>query len=421
MYLIDAGSSSVKVYFLDNDRTVRLLKKKSYKLINTYTKENKAPIDDNDAEVLIALFIDLQQEYQLTRSNTKIYATGHFRYIENALDFVREFSIRTNGLYFNIVSQELETFYQDNKFMPYSKTIGRTMVITIGGGSIQITFYEDGRPSRLPVELNWGTNFIKEKFDQINEVDSKEILYEIIDNISEELPHVNEDYPIAIFTGGEKTFMELAGYPLETNTLSDDEFHPYIISMGDYVLYNEHIFQDMSLDDLINLMPENPGWMKGARTYSSIAQAICMRFGVEKIIPSDCNTIDGVIEQEVRNVVVCGSFNKHLERITQVIAELKRRGIDVLSPKNTEVVDNVDGFVLFRDDEMRRCKFSVELKHLKAIEKCDEVIVCNFDNFIGSMTAREISWATCLGKKVVFLEDSEILSDYDWPSEIGML
>ena len=38
-------------------------------------------------------------------------------------------------------------------------------------------------------------------------------------------------------------------------------------------------------------MPKDPAWMHWARSCSAIAQAIIENFWVEKIIPSDSNTI----------------------------------------------------------------------------------------------------------------------------------
>ena len=82
-------------------------------------------------------------KYSLNRGNTKLFATGHFRNIANKREFINEFYQETH-LYFNIISQELESFYLDNKFSQYSKEIGQMMAINIGGGSTEIICYKNG-------------------------------------------------------------------------------------------------------------------------------------------------------------------------------------------------------------------------------------------------------------------------------------
>ena len=45
-------------------------------------------------------------------------------------------------------------------------------------------------------------------------------------------------------------------------------------------------------------MPESPGWMFGARACSALAEAICSKYDVEHIIPSNSNLIDGICRVE---------------------------------------------------------------------------------------------------------------------------
>lgn len=428
-YLIDAGSSSLKIYVWSEGK-IEQLEKKSYKLTQKFLNGSKKELNLENRKIIIDLIKYFVDKYQLTKYNTRIFATGHFREFINISELTYEIFCLTH-LNFFVISQELETFYQDVKFMPYSKYIGRTMVITIGGGSIQISFYANGKIAEKPVELPFGTNAYgenSENYSYINNVDSKELLYEIIREIdgklSEVSNHIIEKYPIAIFTGGEKTFMELANYPLKENQLLEDELHPYVISSEDYYSYNEHIFAEMTINQLIQLMPENPGWMRGARSYSSIAQAICMHFGVEKIIPSDCNIMDGIVQQEFRKIVICGSFSKQLDMISDVVNKLKQRGVIVLSPKSTEVTGSVDGYVLFKGDKKEKhCKYPIEQLHLEAIksDECDAVIVCNFDNYIGRFTSGEIFVASDYKKKIIFLEANDAEKDFDIPCDIGFI
>ena len=169
-------------------------------------------------------------------------------------------------------------------------------------------------------------------------------------------------------------------------------------------------------------MQENPIWMECARAYCAIAQAFCIKYGINNIIPSDFTTIDGIIMQEARTVTVCGSFNKHLDKIAMLIRQLKSRGYEVLSPNNTDVVGDERGFVLFKNDIIKNhCTWPIEAQHLQAIGNADIVIVCNYDNYIGFSTIFELGAAYMSGKKIVFIEDNELARNQDSPLEIGML
>ena len=393
-------------------------------------ESSKKELDSDNRKIIIDLLQYYVDKYQLTKYNTRIFATGHFREFNNISELKYEVFCLTH-LNFHVISQEIETFYQDVVFIPYSKKIGRTMVITIGGGSIQISFYADGKIAEKPIELSFGTNEYGENsmnYPYINSVNSSKVLYDIISEVdgklSELSAHIVDKYPIAIFTGGEKTFMELSKYPLTMNNLLEDKYHPYIISSKDYYLYNRAIFEDMTIEDLLELMPENPGWMRGARPYCSIAQAICLHFGVEKIIPSDCNIMDGIVRQEFRKIVICGSFSKQLDKISKIINSLKSKGIEVISPKSTEIIGSVEGYVLFKGDKKEKhCKYPIEQLHLASIKssECDAVLVCNFDNYIGRFTSGEIFVASEYDKKIIFIEENDAEKDFDIPCDIGLI
>lgn len=428
-YLIDIGSKSVKVYQMLNG-IVTQIDKESYKLNSIY-KENFAEsmnssvgleLSADDKELLFCKFNDLAQKYVFNKSNTKIFATGHFRDITDKHAFIVEFYART-GLYFNIISQDLEAHYMAPILNRYKDVLGNTILINIGGGSIELLFCRNGKLYGKPQKLNFGANRISEiDFPHINQSSEVALLNDIVTSVQDKLQSQVERYQSVIYTGGELSFMKLLGYPLKENILFVDQAHPLTISTEDYYAYNEKLFSEYTIEDLHDLMPSNPTWMDGARACSAIAQAICQKFGVETIIPSDLNLIDGVCIQEARNAVICGSFNKHLSQIDSLIKILREKGINVLSPKNTDVVDNLSGFVVLKGDKMiNNCKWSVETNHLKAIEDCDMVIICNYDNFIGVSTAIEIGYSMKCGKKIVFLENNEIAQSMDAPFEIGLL
>ena len=91
--------------------------------------------------------------------------------------------------------------------------------------------------------------------------------------------------------------MICANYPLQNNTLFQDKDHPFFIELNNFQIKNKNIYEKITFKELENLMPDNPKWMHGARTCSAIAQAICERYNIITIIPSNSNIINGVVRE----------------------------------------------------------------------------------------------------------------------------
>jgi hypothetical protein len=376
-------------------------------------------LSGSNIEKLYSFFSEISSRFSLSRCNTKLYATGIFREILDKQSFVEDFFTQT-GLLFNIVSHDLEAFYLEKAWIGRVADHGPLLVINIGGKTTELIFYRNGMIGRKLLSIGVGT--ILQEYSSINEEYSPISLDRIVDFIRGELPKIDEEFNTAIYTGGELTYMKIAGYALQKNSVFSDNKHPYLIKIDDYCHQNQRVFSNITLTELRNMMPKNPDWMNGARACSALAQAICLHYQVKEIIPSDSNMIDGVDIQEARSVVICGSFNKHLKLISELIDTLNEFGIDVLSPKNTDVVGNENGFILFKNDNIiNHCTWSVEALHLKAIELCDMVIICNFEGYVGTKTALEIGYAYKCGKKIIFLEENEIVDDFDIPSEVNIL
>lgn len=416
-YLIDVGSSTIKFYELRKG-VLRLIESKTFDFKIEF--DPFSGLSENNTKELYSFFDALIKKFSLTRFNTKLFATGIFRDIKHKQDFIEDFYIKTH-LYFNIISHDLEAFYLEKAWLdkvPYSEDV---VVINIGGKTTELIFYSQKNIVDKKM-LSIGVGTILTNFSSINERHSLISLDDVVSFVRENLPDVKKDYKTAIYTGGELTYMQVAGYSLVNNFIFNDSLHPSVILSENYFQRNKQIFSEITIENLRSMMPSNPAWMNGARACSAIAQAICKHYQIEFIVPSDSNIIDGVKKQEVRTVVVCGSFNRHLNEISSLIENLNLRNIKVLSPSNTEVIGSKKGFVLLKNDNMiNESTWSIEALHLKAIEACDAVIVCNFDDYIGTTTSLEIGYAYKCGKKIVFLCNNDIAINLDLPGEIGLL
>lgn len=291
--LIDIGSSTVKVYKWngkslspiltksisfkkDFDPKVGILqssKKELYKIINfVKTKNKNIPI--------------------------KIYATAIFRKFEKEAlkNFKTEFYEKT-GVNFNVITQEEENLYLELALVGKYKGREKVLLINIGGGSTELVV-TNGKKAIETKNIDLGVGNILSKFPKINDGINNVSIEKVKEYVNKKLPGLRNKVEIAIYSGGELTYMKAAGYNLKLNKLFKDSDHPFIISLSDFSKRNKEIFEKVYVKDLEKLMPQNPTWMHGARACSALAEAVCEKYKVETIIPSDSNLINGVVRKD---------------------------------------------------------------------------------------------------------------------------
>ncbi|HQD89374.1 MAG TPA: hypothetical protein PKZ10_02700, partial [Candidatus Pacearchaeota archaeon] len=349
----------------------------------------------------------------------KTYATGIFRNLinETRVSFIDECFTRT-GLFFNIISQDLENFYLEMALVGKCLFNEPILLINIGGDSTELVVVY-GKEAVERKNINLGVGMVITRFPSINEKISKVSLQEVVNFVKENIPDLSNKVKIAFYTGGELNYMQLANYPLKSNKLFIDNDHPFLISADDFSKRNEDIFEKVSLKELESFMPNDPKWMHGARGCSAIAQAICEKYQIKTIIPSNSNLINGVVRQEFRYVTISGSFRKHLDYILDIKGTLEDQGTKVLSPRFTEPKNPGEKFVVFTGEE-GLSPLELERHHLSSISKSDALIVCDPEGYVGASALIEIGFANAIGKKVVFVEKPEEFMLNTLPAEIGL-
>jgi hypothetical protein len=93
---------------------------------------------------------------------------------------------------------------------------------------------------------------------------------------------------------------------------------------------------------------------------------------------------------------VSGSFHRHMTAIYEAVGELRVRGIDVLSPSDPRVVDNMGEFLFVASDKLRSIRL-VQNRHLDAIRSSDLLWVVCPDGYTGPSTCMEIGTALATG------------------------
>jgi len=292
--VIDVGSSSVKVYMIENGRAKLLFVR------SIFFKDGFDPeigIAKEKKEELLELVERVKKSYD--NCPVKIIATSQFRKLSHeARDkFAGEFLDKT-GLRFDIISQELETMYLEKALVGKANVEEPILIVNIGGGSTDIIVMKKTETVEK-VKLDFGVGTVLNRFRKINEEYSGHSVEDVMSFVKEKLPEIRNKTRYAVYTGGELRYMELAGYNLVKNDLFDDEDHPKKISIEDFSLRNEEVFSSTTFRELENKMPDNPRWIHGSRACSALAQAIFEKYNVEFIIPSDSNIIDGYARCEL--------------------------------------------------------------------------------------------------------------------------
>ncbi|MGB4253731.1 MAG: hypothetical protein WBJ22_01280 [Minisyncoccales bacterium] len=412
--LIDIDSSTIKVYKSDQ-MGINLLVQRSISFKDGFDPEGGISVSSK--KELFELLDSVKEENK--ECQIKTYATGIFRNLinETRVSFIDECFTRT-GLFFNIISQDLENFYLEMALVGKCLLNEPILLINIGGGSTELVVMY-GKEAVERKNINLGVGMVITRFPSINEDISKVSLQEVVNFVKENIPDLSNKVKIAFYTGGELNYMQLANYPLKLNKLFIDNDHPFLISADDFSKRNEDIFEKVSLKELESFMPNDPKWMHGARGYSAIAQAICEKYQIKTIIPSNSNIINGVVRQEFRYVTISGSFRKHLDYILDIKGTLENQGTKVLSPRFTEPKNPGEKFVVFTGEE-GLSPLELERHHLSSISKSDALIVCDPEGYVGASALIEIGFANAIGKKVVFVEKPEEFMLNTLPAEIGL-
>ncbi|MEU5159638.1 nucleoside 2-deoxyribosyltransferase [Streptomyces sp. NPDC020875] len=201
-----------------------------------------------------------------------------------------------------------------------------------------------------------------------------------------------------------------------------NEFHDVVDNRGTR-LYATGAFQQLSQPDaatLVNSVYVDTG------LYFNIVASELQRFYLETGM-SACGSddmVEGVIRQEFRNAVVCGSFQQSLEYIEDTVARLRGSGADVLSPLSTRIKPETVGtdFILFDYQDLlknERDTWRHKCVHMDAFREADAVIVCNPGGLVGKGTIFELGFMAALSKRVIFTEEPRGVSVF-FPCEVGL-
>lgn len=207
-----------------------------------------------------------------------------------------------------------------------------------------------------------------------------------------------------------------------------DGFIKELKTIAEYVnnemikLYATGIFQDFSDEEQMQLIIHVFVY---SGLYFNIIKPDLEQFYLEKSLELNGkkNIITGIVSQEFRKVVICGSFQQNMQEIGSIIENLKKRNIQILSPWTMDIVPEsigtdfilLEGQVLVNERDAWRHKYD----HMKKFKKADAIIVCNPEGRIGKGTMFEFGFMVAYSKRVIFTNEPKDLSVI-FPFEIGL-
>jgi hypothetical protein len=290
--LIEIGSSTVRVHGIRDCRAVLLETK------TLYLKEG--------FHALSGIFESKQGElYAYVEEIKNMYADVQVSLLGSALfrmmtptvleEFVSKVEEETKSTLSVVSADEERTYLRDAVVGNYSGD-EPLLLLSVDGEVIDLTLMQSGNVLEEK-SFGFGILDVNHTFMDINEDQKITGLHDVIDYVRGQLtPFSAGIAPRILFPmGGELMVMQALGYPLDVNTLFQDEHHPVHISSSLYYGFNEHVFSDVLLTELESRIPENPSWMHGYKAYIGIVEAISRYYGVEFVIPSDQEMIDGFV------------------------------------------------------------------------------------------------------------------------------
>ena len=187
-------------------------------------------------------------------------------------------------------------------------------------------------------------------------------------------------------------------------------------------LYATGIFQEFSKEEKQQL---NIHVYVISGLYFNIIPSDLEKFYLDKSfeLTGKKDLFQGLINQEFRKVVVCGSFQQNMKEIGSLMDTLNERNIQVLSPWTQKIVPETVGtdFVLLQGQELvnKRDSWRHKYDHMNKFTKSDAIIVCNPNGIVGKGTLFEFGFMIAHYKRIIFTEEPKNLT-ISFPYEVGL-
>lgn len=121
------------------------------------------------------------------------------------------------------------------------------------------------------------------------------------------------------------------------------------------------------------------------------------------------------------SVIVVGSFRKHMVYIWQASQLCTSSGIEVVSPRTSELVNPQEEFVFLASDDPQKSARRLQVDVMRKMRNVDFLLVANAEGYIGESTAAEMSYACIKRVPILASEPIQKFSDNILPSVTPIL
>ena len=284
--IIEVGSNNTKID-LYNGKEVKHLKTEVIEFKKNYKKENK--LDEKDINTLINIVKDYKKNYE----NIYVCGTSIFRNLteEQNIEFLNRFYKETN-LKFDIISQEKEN---ELTVIGTTRNVNDKVAVLVGGGgSTEITIYENGIKEMVNSPI--GVVDIMNKFPDLADDFATTDIETIKNEIKKKIKLSKEKADILILAGGGHLYFALnSGINYQKNNLYTDELQPVMMDIETRKKDTDRYYKEISLDD-IRKKVDNPNWWYATRAMCAFVLVIAEEIGAKYIIPTDISMVYGLLD-----------------------------------------------------------------------------------------------------------------------------
>ena len=284
--IIEVGSNNTKID-LYNGKELKHLKTEVIEFKKNYKKENK--LDEKDINTLINIVKDYEKNYE----NIYVCGTSIFRNLteEQNIEFLNRFYKETN-LKFDIISQEKEN---ELTVIGTTRNVNDKVAVLVGGGgSTEITIYENGIKEMVNSPI--GVVDIMNKFPDLADDFATTDIETIKNEIKKKIKLPKEKADILILAGGGHLYFALnSGINYQKNNLYTDELQPVMMDIETRKKDTDRYYKEISLDD-IRKKVDNPNWWYATRAMCAFVLVIAEEIGAKYIIPTDISMVYGLLD-----------------------------------------------------------------------------------------------------------------------------
>lgn len=283
--IVEVGSTSTKFDLYDG-KEIKHIATETIEFKRNYKKENK--LDSKDIERLINKI----KEYQKIYSNIYVCGTSIFRNLteEQRNEFLKMF-LEETGIEFEIIDQEKEN---ELTVKGATKNVkGRVAVFVGGGGSTEISIYENGIKEMINTPI--GVIDILNKYQDLAEDLATTDIEKIKEEVKQQLKLPKQKADILILAGGGHLYFALnSGVNYQENNLYKDELQPIMMDIETRKKDSARYYKEISLDE-IRRKVDDPNWWYATRAMCAFVLVVAEEIGAKYIVPTDISMVHGLL------------------------------------------------------------------------------------------------------------------------------